>query len=71
MMKTIIKNHRCEGSLKAHVSINYGNPYAWYNDDTKIGWWLIDHPLDIEYDCVLNTPICKIEYCPFCGKKLD
>ena len=71
MMKKIIKNHRCEGSLNAHVSINYGDPYEFMcNPGQNLGWWLIDHPLDFEYDCVLNTPICKIKYCPFCGEEL-
>lgn len=56
--------HRCEGSLKAYMSIrNY----------ERIGHWaLIDYEPDWEGNPsrYVGRRIATISYCPFCGKKL-
>lgn len=61
-----MKTHRCEGSLKAHMSIRYGRimPIA-----PKV-WNLCKRMNDFDYDSAYLLYCCTIDYCPFCGKQL-
>lgn len=67
-----MKTHRCGGSLKAHISIRYDdNPDALFLSH-DLCWRLrrIEH--DYDYDAIyLENLVGGIEYCPFCGEKLE
>lgn len=67
------KNHRCEESLKAKVSINYTYPYEWdfLNKNEKEDWRMFNYIYNSEYDCFTKNIVGVIKYCPFCGKKLE
>lgn len=66
-----MKTHRCKGSLKAEVSIRYDYKYTnlRLKDDYK-HWRLFKSTLDNEWNKYL-LHVAEIEYCPFCGKKLE
>jgi hypothetical protein len=59
--------HRCDGSLKAGVSIRYGK--GWF--DNKNAWWMWKTVSDDEWNLPVLAPIAKIRFCPFCGQKLE
>ena len=59
--------HRCNGSLKAGVSIRYGK--GWF--DNKNAWRMWEPITDSEWGTTVLTPIAKIRFCPFCGQKLE
>lgn len=59
--------HRCKGSLKASTSIRYGK--GWY--DNQDAWRMWKTVIDDEWITTVLTPIAKIRFCPFCGKKLE
>ena len=54
------QTHRCEGSLRNHLSIRGGNG----------GWALIENAYDFDYMVYYAHQIALIRYCPFCGEKL-
>lgn len=58
--------HRCKGSLTAGVPIRFQKTIF----DDKPKWWLMDVYEDIDYLTTYLTNVCKIKYCPFCGKEL-
>lgn len=67
-----MKNHRCEGSLKAKISIRYCRLMEGYNLDMDWNieaWRLFNRRFDYDYDCYHENHVAKIEYCPFCGEK--
>lgn len=67
--KTI--SHRCEKSLKNKMSIRYYDPYPNYPSLSNKAWWLFQQKYDFEYDCINLVRISPIEYCPYCGEKLE
>lgn len=67
-----MKTHRCEGSLKARVSIRYEKQYpiSWRMEDDKDAWRLFHQISDYEYDNI-KCHVSEIKYCPYCAKKLE
>ena len=64
-------NHRCEGSLKSGVSINYAHEYEiMITDKDKKAWRLFHYVIDSEWDCIHRQCVCRINICPFCGEVL-
>jgi len=66
------KTHRCEQSLSKHASVRKkltGHTY----EQSQIGKWFIGtSEWDGEWGTTyLHTLRCSIDYCPFCGRKLD
>ena len=58
--------HRCRGSLKAGISIRYGK--GWFEGNA----WRMWKPItDSEWGTTVLTPITEIQFCPFCGQKLE
>lgn len=77
MKATVGRNmitHRCNGSLKAGVSIRYAYqwPYMLRSPSEKQAWRMITYGVDDEYmDIVIKTSDTEINFCPFCGAKMD
>ena len=46
---------------KAHVGLVYNNIFKWTLSKLKYDW---------EWDTKSLSPVCHIEYCPFCGERL-
>lgn len=68
-----MKNHRCEGSLANEISIrkDYGNKLVKdINGDVK-QWRMFNYQYDFDSDDYYEECIAKIDYCPFCGDKLE
>ena len=66
-----MKTHRCEGSLKAKVSIRYSHRYPkWSNQGDKVTWRLFQLEIDSEYDTKYLSHVSEIKFCPFCGEEL-
>ena len=66
--------HRCNGSLKAGVSIRYAYqwPYMLRSPSEKQAWRMITYGVGDEYmDTVIETSHTEINFCPFCGQKLE
>ena len=66
--------HRCKGSLKAGVSIRYAYqwPYMLRSPSEKQAWRMITYGVGDEYmDTVIETSDTEINFCPFCGQKLE
>ena len=69
--------HRCRGSLKAGVSIRYAYqkiywPYMLRSPSEKQAWRMITYGVGDEYmDTVIETSHTEINFCPFCGQKLE
>ena len=66
-----MKTHRCEGSLKARISIRYCDPYKTRFTEYNPKWYIFYHWTDMEWDVEGISPNCVIQYCPFCGIKLE
>lgn len=67
-----MKTHRCKGSLKHEISIRCSK--KWNNINCKndeVKWRLFKPKFDDNWDSYALSHISEIEYCPFCGKKLD
>lgn len=66
-------SHRCPGSLKTGTPIRYAKRYDNLPDskDNDYAWRLFNVETDLDYDVTLVLPVAKINYCPFCGKKLE
>lgn len=61
--------HRCNGSMKAGVSIRCRFETGMIG--AKPVWWMLKfNPFDIFGEPTLEQ-IAKIKYCPFCGQKLE
>ena len=68
-----MENHRCKLSLTNKISIrkDYENKSIKdINGDVK-QWRLFNYKYDFEYNVTHEECITKINYCPFCGKKLE
>lgn len=68
------KTHRCPASLSAKVSIRKNaRRFKWETAGNRVlsGWTLWFTQYDFEWDYHDNRLVGTIEYCPFCGKKLD
>lgn len=78
-----MSTHRCKNLLERNknykfgspICIKYGyqfdNPYNEKNGNYK-GWWLNYLEWSREdWDIQYMTPIGVVDYCPFCGVKLD
>lgn len=65
-----MKTHRCEGSLKAGVSIRL-NTYEYLSGDKKDKWELLINRYDSEWDCYHLDFVAEIKLCPFCGEVLN
>ena len=59
--------HRCNGSLKADISIRYVK--GWF--DRKDAWRMWKPMIDSEWSTTVLTPIAEIHFCPFCGQELE
>lgn len=68
-----MQTHRCEGSLKAKVSIRFSKAFPGWNfgGGDYEAWRLFHLEYDSEYDTKYLSHVSKIDYCPFCGEKLD
>ena len=77
-----MKTHRCKELLKYNKNyklgddacIKYGYQYEnSYNKKNKNykGWWLNFLEIDWDWDVKFMKPIMAINYCPFCGVKLN
>lgn len=62
-------SHRCEGSLQASCSIREHEPK--YANTVYYGWHLFTVEHDFGWGTHYLKEITKIDYCPFCGKKLE
>lgn len=60
-----MKTHRCKKSLENRMSIRL------IDDIKEPAWVLFEPTLDFEYGCHYLHLVCPIEYCPFCGVKLN
>lgn len=64
--------HRCEGSVKNYISIRKYEPngfkYQWPEPNR---WALLLNEFDYDYDSHYQSVKCYIDYCPFCGERLD
>ena len=60
-----MKTHRCKKSLENRMSIRL------IDNIKKPAWTLLTPNFDFEYGYWHLTKVCSIEYCPFCGVKLN
>ena len=61
--------HRCDGSLKAGISIR-----CWFETGmigAKPVWWMLKLNSPDSCGAPMLDKIAKIKYCPFCGQKLE
>lgn len=78
-----MSTHRCKKLLEHNKNYKFGspmcikygyqfdNPYNEKNGNYK-GWWLNYLECDSEdWDFKYMTPIGAVDYCPFCGVKLN
>ncbi len=63
--------HRCKNSIENGISIRYTNPYPNYPTLSNKTWWLLKNHFDLDYDVNHLIPITTIQYCPFCGERLE
>ena len=63
--------HRCKKRPDGIGIRKYIKPQQrWYG--LKVGKWYLYHTeFDTEWDVYLYLRVCTIEYCPFCGCKLE
>lgn len=68
-----MKTHRCEGSLKAEVSIRYDYRFQleMLRDLDYLAWRLYHYTYDSEYDYIGKCHVSEIKYCPYCSEKLE
>ena len=76
-----MSTHRCKNLLERNKNYKFGspmcikygyqfdNPYNEKNENYK-GWWL-NYLEFVDWDFKYMTPIGAIDYCPFCGVKLN
>lgn len=70
------ETHRCEGSLRACCSIRrryHDGPTTFVTelmlpDD---GWHLLSQEFDYDYDDTYMVHVARIDYCPWCGERLE
>lgn len=65
-----MKTHRCEGSLKNHMSLRYTTVVERFSYG-DLGWQLRKRDYDSEWDSTYLNWCCTVDYCPFCGMKLE
>lgn len=65
-----MRTHRCRESLKNGVSIRVRIDNIGIKK-LNLGWWLFNPEYDFDSDAYSLNPVCAIEFCPFCGKKLE
>lgn len=59
----MLKTHRCQQSLDNRTPIRFS--------ESTSQWYLYEHYIDFDYDKEGIRKVCPINYCPFCGKKLE
>lgn len=64
MIKKILKSHKCKSVIENKVAIN-----LQYTGE-KYEWLLLNSPYSPVYDVYYSEIVCKVHYCPFCGRKL-
>ena len=69
-MEKYTQTHRCEQLLKLNMSIRY-YPNGCTLTQYMKGWVLSKPEVDFEWMTTYLNHICHIDYCPFCGKKLE
>lgn len=69
MKRTYDVNHRCQGSVNARVSIRRNVRSVGYGHYAGWSLWCRDH--DPDWDCYHDRLVALIDFCPFCGKKLE
>lgn len=73
MKKPEFITHRCPELLEQRASIrwykkDHDKLYQWPEPDM---WWLSSLEIDYDYDTEYLRDYARINYCPFCGKKLE
>ena len=63
------KNYKFGSSMCIKYGYQFDNPYNEKNGDYK-GWWL-NYLEFVDWDFKYMTPIGVVDYCPFCGVKLN
>lgn len=75
-----MKTHRCKELLEYNknnqstpVSIRYGKWFDNFNYKNDYLSWSLSRLMwnDEDWDIQYMQKMCRIEYCPFCGKKLE
>ena len=81
-----MSTHRCKKLLEHNKNYKFGspmcikygyqfdNPYNEKNNEKNgdyKGWWLNYLEFDFDWGCKYMMPISAIDYCPFCGVKLN
>lgn len=61
------KEHTCEGTKNKNYIIVKDKKNSVLGD----GWYLLIHEYDYIWLDWQDTLVCKIEFCPFCGKELS
>ncbi|MBQ8998149.1 MAG: hypothetical protein IJ086_05570 [Clostridium sp.] len=63
-----MKTHRCEKSLEKEVSIRFCEKFPNWDVENDVECWRL-----YKYDLLEKyfSYITDINYCPFCGEKLD
>lgn len=75
--KNYDKTHRCTKLLNHNESsyptcaIRHITVVEYTFDKDILGWNLFYVYSDSEYDVIYLRRLTKIEYCPFCGEKLE
>lgn len=64
-------NHRCEGSLKAEVSIKYSTKYKLPVVGDTQAWRLFINKYDSDFDAYYPIHVSEIKFCPYCSKDLE
>lgn len=71
----VLQTHRCELSLKHHISIRYMSERAWGSGGVyyRSPNWVLGHVTSDSEDlwCLYWEKVCRVYYCPFCGVKLE
>ena len=76
MNKEKMITHRCKELLDYNknndkgIFIRKDYQYSFDVPNNQFGWWLSHIAYDLEWESTYKEKVCKITYCPFCGKEL-
>ena len=75
-----IARHECRDNtiedgelLDYEQQIRFCDPKKFYyrHESPKRKWWIVTHEFDWDWDSEWDEGKMIVEYCPFCGKKLE